>query len=306
MDCDQVDRYLEAYLDARLTATERQNLRQHVRDCQACALKLDGLHAFQRRIEKTLATVDETQWGHLAAPRPAKKRRMVDLPVTPGPAPPANTAPPPLSANRRPLTRSGFWAVTAVILTVVTIWSFRDFADGPAAVAPSAGLDSILEAERVRLLAGGTLDLATDDLGVLQAWFAERAVAGLPPIRLPAGMSVEGGFLTYYAGAPVAGLVLWANDQPMSLHVRQSPFAQIVGMDHAAGPDLQAVTAVHSGFQLTAVEPRADASNTFVPTAVAPAAVDRLRGLLQAILVEPVPAEQSAGTGTEAELVEPR
>jgi hypothetical protein len=158
--------------------------------------------------------------------------------------------PAPARAKRKPWSPLGVAvAGAAMIAVVVPFWT------PPTRVpATSSWLEVAIAAEATRRAAGGRLDLVTDDPGRAAAWFDARGVAALPTLDLPAAVSLEGAFLTYYDGGRVAGLVLATPSGPLTVHLRPQPEAAAEGAAASAdGAGLQAVEAATDAWRAAAI-----------------------------------------------------
>lgn len=67
MNCTDLDRYLEAFLDGRLGRARAGLLRRHISGCPACRRRLDALQEFERDLNKRLRAMGqcESVWAGL-------------------------------------------------------------------------------------------------------------------------------------------------------------------------------------------------------------------------------------------------
>jgi anti-sigma factor RsiW len=255
MQCADLERYLEAYLDGRLGRSRSLLLRRHLGICPACEARIEKLRQFERDINRRLHIMERAQslWSELE-PEPARRSltalptaaaglRLLPAPPRTGPTRPggpvraARAARPPRrpARARRLLTRIlGALMIAGAAGAVVQL--VRPYLGGPATSDPVVlgYLDFV----------GGddALELRTSKPASLRDWFTMRLSKDFPPLPDPDGFVMTGGRLDYLAGEPTA-LVAYRHDAtPALLYVQPAAGRTAVPDDKPSYADVGGVT----------------------------------------------------------------
>ncbi|MDX6750616.1 zf-HC2 domain-containing protein [Geminicoccaceae bacterium 1502E] len=230
MQCSDLDRYLEAFLDGRLGRSRGALMRRHVATCLACRTRIEKLKQFERELARRFRSLErcEAIWSTLevdlvrSTTHPAPLPEMPVMRALPPPREPGRLPPPPPVVTDRPRRRqqgrrrflgplAGVLLITAALGTVyqlgMTLLGPR--AGGPMALAP-AGL----------LTDGRAPDFASGDSERLRRWLVETTGTDYPLPPQPDGFSLLGGSLDRQAGGEGAVLLYGHGDATTMLHIR--------------------------------------------------------------------------------------
>jgi anti-sigma factor (TIGR02949 family) len=180
MNCDETDRFLDAYLDGELEPDKRAELEQHLAGCPECKQKLDRLR--QLREFFTAST------PHYPAPPELKAKVLARLEVTRR----SNL----LTLVRRP------WLYAAALLIVSFVLAWLKFVpDHEEQIADQA----VGSFKRAALLER-VCDVVSPDPAVVKPWFAGKLDFS-PPVVLPGlNFQMRGGRLDVLNNRKVAAV----------------------------------------------------------------------------------------------------
>lgn len=236
MQCADLERYLEAYLDGRLGRSRGLLLRRHLGVCPGCAARVERLRQFERDINRRLRIMERAQsvWGELepepgrrslsAIPTASAGLRLLPaptktvLPRAGGPAASVRKVRPPRrrsNRGRRILTRLlGALMIAGAAGAVVQI--VRPYLSSNAASDPAVlGYLDFVRGDNV-------LAMQTTKPESLRDWFTARLGRDFPPLPEPDGFVMTGGRLDYLAGEPSALIAYQRDATPALLYVQPS------------------------------------------------------------------------------------
>ncbi len=241
MQCSDLERYLEAYLDLRLGRSRGAILRRHLSGCPACRSRVEHLRQFERDLQHSFRAMERAQsvWtglepdlvrtGGLAEPPPLLPFfGTVEAPRNPiravGEAGvrPSRAVRPDVSAARARARRlvlrhwaqrvAGIMVIALSVGAVVPIWRAWF---GPLPAPPAVGAASDMQT------GVAAIQIATDSAEVLHRWLARRLGDGLPALPLPAGFQLVGGGIED-GTSPARGFVVYRQDMQSTL-LRMAP-----------------------------------------------------------------------------------
>jgi anti-sigma factor RsiW len=205
MQCGDLERYLEAFLDGRLGRSRSAILRRHLAICGGCRTRVERLRQFERDMQRRFRSMEETGsvWQGLeldlvASSRAAAAGHLLALPrAATGPGPGGEEAPPaagqdshhPLVAARH-RGRGRASRLAGVVLIAMAVGAVYQLAqayllpDDDAGLAAGAYLGYLRE--------GRPLAMRSTDAGQLQAWLAAELGTPVPPPAVPSGFTLVG------------------------------------------------------------------------------------------------------------------
>ncbi len=203
MQCADLDRYLEAFLDGRLGRSRALVLRRHLVGCLVCRARFEQLRQFERDLACRLRNLErcESLWagleldlvrsGEAALPHlPAASRALPPpraaepSPVEPpAPATPAAPPRPPLAPRARRL-RHHLWGLAVFFLAAgltvqVGVWLLEPRRDG-------AGLLQ-------RIKGDPPVEFRSPDAAAVRSWLSDRLASPVPNVPVPEGFELLGG-----------------------------------------------------------------------------------------------------------------
>lgn len=239
MQCADLDRYLESFLDGRLGRSRSLILRRHLASCLACRARFEQLRQFERDLAVRLRSLErcESLWsgleldlvksGETALPRLVTPLRALPPPRASAPPPaqppiPAGrTLPPRPSELPRPRRlRSGLIglavaAVAAGAAVQAGLW-LRDGSIG------AGGAQALLD----HLKGEPALELRNGDPAALRGWLAARLAAPVPALHVPAGFELLGGRVDELGGRKSGVLVYRRDGETALLYLQPRPNAR--------------------------------------------------------------------------------
>lgn len=228
MQCGDLERYLEAFLDGRLGRSRSAILRRHLALCGSCRARIERLRQFERDMQRRFRSMnqDESIWRGLELDLVAAGRGtsgpLLALPrLLPAPAtPPSGGSKAPTRQGRHPMlaVRAGprgrtsrLAGVVLIAMALGAVYQFaRDYLapaeDGPAAVT-RAYQELVGESH--------ALALSSEDPDQLEAWLSTELGAPVDLPVTPAGYRPLGADRAGLDSGPAAAVVYAAiGDDP--------------------------------------------------------------------------------------------
>ena len=271
MRCGDLERYLEAYLDGRLSRGRRTVLRRHLALCSACQARVERLRRFERETQTRFRALEEpvSVWEGLAldlvgSQESVGQGRLLALPRPSAPGPFADRLPSrvelprPSGRSARPGLRPGRAAASrlaGVILIAMAVGAVYQLARGERGQVISGwAAKAYLDQQRVVVP-----DLATTDAHKAGAWLDAELGRPVPPVPEPAGFRLVGVSRVDRESGP-AGAVIYASDAPadpatVMLFVRPSGSTGPSSAEVASAQPLRELTWGAEGLGYAAVGP---------------------------------------------------
>jgi anti-sigma factor RsiW len=231
MQCHDLQRQLESYLDGALGHAQQEALRRHLHRCPRCRAEVEAIRRFEDELAAafTDGRTAPRLWERIAleqgpevafAPPPPKR------PAQPAPARVlAGRGPSSFPRNKLrrpppPVRRRRWTVVGAVVVLVVALGIALVEWDGGALDPAARSLlqAPILEFEVFRD-SGRALDQAGADPWKLQAWLADRVRVDLPPPAVAEGFELRGGRLSILMGRRAATYAYGLDGREVALYV---------------------------------------------------------------------------------------
>jgi anti-sigma factor (TIGR02949 family) len=180
MNCDEADRFLDAYLDGELEPAKKAELEQHLAGCPECQRKLDQL----RRLREFVAV----NAPHYPAPPELKGKVLARLEVA-------------RKSSLISLVRQPWlYAAALFIISLVLAW-LKFFPNQDKQIADQA----VADFKRAALLER-VCDIVSPDPGVVKPWFTGK-IDFSPPVVLPGlNFQMRGGRLDVINNRKVAAV----------------------------------------------------------------------------------------------------
>jgi anti-sigma factor RsiW len=237
MQCADLQRYLEAYLDLRLGRSRGAILRRHLSVCPDCRARVENLRQFERDLQRQFRAMARASsvWngleptlvrsGGLAEAPPSLPFLAVEpapraLPPPSGAAAarvmPGTTATPPPSA--KPAATPSRWGRRMIGLVMVAAAAGAAFQLWRSWLSPQPASAEV----RAFLSYGEGADgvqFRTEDARRLRGWFAGRLGDGFPEPPTPAAFRLVGGRLERLAESQSATIVYQRDGEPALLFV---------------------------------------------------------------------------------------
>lgn len=228
MQCSDLDRYLEAFLDGRLGRSRGALMRRHVAGCLACRTRIEKLRQFERDLGRRFRSLERCEpiWTALevdlvrSTTHPAPLPEMPVMRALPPPREPGRLPPPPPATTERPQRRrrgrllgplAGVLLIGAAMGTVYQL--------GMALLSP--GADGALSLARPGFRGdAGTPDFPSGDAERLQRWLRETTGTDYPLPPQPDGFSLLGGSLDELGDSQAAVLLYGHGEATALLHIR--------------------------------------------------------------------------------------
>jgi anti-sigma factor RsiW len=259
MQCAELERYLESYLDGRLGRNRAWLMRRHLAGCPTCRIKVQKLKDFELELNNRLrmsATV-ESLWQGLEVELVRSARTAMPVieatsppRLLPAPAPPAENATTVVRrvrASPQPEARPPRGVVTSRLVGVVLIAAAIGGAvqSGRGLIAMMPGEVAVAE----RPEGDRAVEFGTSDPANLEAWLVRETGVGYPVPGAPPGFRLLGGRLAELDGVPAALILYGAEGGTASLFVSARPLLGAV--EPAAAPELNRIAWERDGFGFT-------------------------------------------------------
>lgn len=239
MNCQDLQRHLEAYLDGALGRAQQEELGRHLRRCARCRAEVEAIRRFEE--ELSVAFTDARSAGRLwermqldvagpdpvadggpesigretwpAPPQPRRygfERRLAGRPA-PHPSRAKRPVPPP-GRRRWPLVAVAFGVLALATVALLDLRSRGGPGDAHQRLleAPVRELHLVLDSNRPP-------DVAGDDPWKIQAWLAARVPFRVPEPPSWQGVALEGGRLALLLERRAAVYVYRLDGRPLAL-----------------------------------------------------------------------------------------
>lgn len=252
MQCADLERYLEAFLDGRLGRSRAMVLRRHVAVCLPCRSRLEKLKQFERDLNRRLRTMEhvESVWSGLEldlvkSTQEALPSRIPSLRLLP--PPPQGRSGLPQAATRRtssPRTRrtgSSRRRIATRLVGVMLVVAAAGAVYEIAVRRLSGGGTEAIQAYLAYVEGDRALELATAEPASLQNWFSARLGLTFPEPPAPEGFAIVGGRLGEIAGGRAAVVVYAKGEATALLYMRPHdappavPPSTVTGQSEAQG-----------------------------------------------------------------------
>jgi anti-sigma factor (TIGR02949 family) len=193
MNCEEADRFLDAYLDGELEPDKRAELEQHLADCPECKQKLDRLRQLREFFTASAP--------HYSAPPELKGKVLARLEVT-------------RKSNLVALIRRPWlYAAALLIVSLVLAW-LKFFPNQEDQIANQA----VADFKRAALLER-VCDVVSPDPSVVKPWFVGKLDFS-PPVVLPGlNFQMRGGRLDVIDNRKVAAVTYKRDKSLVTLYV---------------------------------------------------------------------------------------
>jgi anti-sigma factor RsiW len=244
MQCSDLERYLEAYLDLRLGRSRGAILRRHLSACASCRARVNHLRQFERDLQRQFRAMERAQsvWNGLEPDLVRSGGGLGEPPaltfLPPEPLPPiaapagasaarvmASASPEPPAAGetgRRQALRLWARRIVGAMLVLAAVGavgtSVTDVLRPGVSSAPLRAYFAYRDGT-------GRLGLTTGDSERLRDWFAARLGSGFPEPPQPAGFALAGGWVDETASPPAAAIVYDRDGLTTLLYVESRPSA---------------------------------------------------------------------------------
>jgi anti-sigma factor RsiW len=226
MQCGDLERYLEAFLDGRLGRSRSAILRRHLVICGGCRTRVERLRQFERDMQRRFRSMEQTGsvWQGLeldlvASSRAAAAGNLLALSrAVTGPAPGGDGAlPAPGRASHHPLLaarhRGRASRLAGVVLIAMAVGAVYQFARPH--LLPEDDSERAAGTYLAYLRERGPLALRSTDAGRLQAWLSTELGTPVPPPTVPPGFTLVGADRAALSSG-AAAMVVYADRDPES------------------------------------------------------------------------------------------
>jgi len=208
---------VNAFIDGELTASESQNVQQHLSECHGCAvraLSATQLKAATARAAQRFVAPPESLARLAAQLRPQERKR---------------------SARVYSFRNVTWAAVAACLVLAVSVIGWRQTHEANALSA------ELLDQHLATLSSGASPEVLSTDRHTVKPWFQGKLPFSfnLPEV-LPDDMTLKGGDLTYLNGQPAALLLFTIHKHEVSVFLTQRAGSGSLMLPHG----------VRSGFAL--------------------------------------------------------
>jgi anti-sigma factor RsiW len=222
LNCEDVERFADAYVDGELDLERTLALETHVSTCEACTARLDRI----RGVRQALRTMPYFRAPETLAPR-------IRTIVADATAAASSRQPQSVRARHRswrPWVLSAAGLVAASLVVAVVLHERTLMAD-------DATTEAVIEGHVRSLMAGHLMDVTSTDRHTVKPWFAGRVDFSPTVVDLVAdGFPLVGGRLDYIDRHSAAALVYKRRDHVINVFV----WPQATGSSsHATRSDLR-------------------------------------------------------------------
>jgi anti-sigma factor (TIGR02949 family) len=180
MNCDDADRFLDAYVDGELEPAKKAELEQHLASCPECEKKLAHLRRFREFFDANAP--------HFPAPPELKSKVLARLEVA-------------KKSNFISLVRQPWLYAAALLIVGLFLAWIKFFPDQDKRIANQA----VADYKRAALLER-VCDIVSPDPGVVKPWFIGK-IDFSPPVVLPGlDFKMRGGRLDVINNRKVAAV----------------------------------------------------------------------------------------------------
>ncbi|HUU00166.1 MAG TPA: zf-HC2 domain-containing protein [Myxococcota bacterium] len=143
MDCREVDKFLQVYIDGELDEADRRRLQEHLYDCKSCRAAAD----YERRFKQAV----KVRWPRSAAPDSLKERVVEGMAQTPR-----------RHTMRRRLVFSSVPAAVALALVITFTWTV------------TSGFSPLLKEAVLQHSTEPPVEVSTSDRSTVEEWFRKK------------------------------------------------------------------------------------------------------------------------------------
>jgi anti-sigma factor RsiW len=186
LKCNDVQNFIDAYIDDELDLVKTLEVEQHLQDCIDCA----KMHKDHQLLQTAIHT------GSLYHKAPAHLQMRIQSSLR--------------QTNKVSAPRTIPWRLfsvaAALLVIIMTVWSLLPFFS-PSTVDESL-VQEVLSSHIRSLMANHLVDVASTDQHTVKPWFDGKLDFSPPVVDLaPQGFPLVGGRLDYLNNRPVAALV---------------------------------------------------------------------------------------------------
>ena len=203
MQCADLERYLEAFLDGRLGRSRSAILRRHLAHCGACQARVERLRQFERDPQRRFRSLEQagSVWQGLeldlvASSRAGGTSRLLALPrpAPPVPAGLSEDSTPPARGHpmvaARAASRGAASRLTGVLMVAMALGALYQLAQ--VHLLPSEEPTAAVRAYMDFLEASRPPVMASDDAERLRQWLSDELRAAVPVPPVPDGYRAGG------------------------------------------------------------------------------------------------------------------
>src|SRR5262249_3035725 len=198
MDCDEVNRLLDAYLDGELDESARPGVQKHLAGCASCRIEADRIAASSSLVRATLPLYKA----------PAELKAKIRASLREASAPESHW----LIRIRQPL----LYAAAILLLGFVLATTLRNF-------VPSRNQELISQAitnHACSLMVNHLVDVTSNDRHIVRPWFNGKLDYSPPVADLAQeGYTLVGGRIDMLDKRPVAAIVYRQGSQVINVFV---------------------------------------------------------------------------------------
>lgn len=283
MQCSDLERYLEAFLDLRLGRSRGAILRRHLSACPHCRARVEHLRTFERDLQRSFRAMERAQsvWtglepdlvrsGGLAEAPPLPflapaepPRRSSALTETIGRRPARNPTRPDVEAARSKLRRgrSRRWGQRTAGLLLLVIASLGAGLMVWRAWSGAGAADSDLGPYAELHGSDVAVQFASDNPEDLRHWLTPWLGDGLPALPAPSGFSLVGGSIDERSEAARAVVVYRHGGEATVLLIWPRPGDLAAGAVTPVASNADGMSQLrwtHAGFAYAVVSPLPEA-----------------------------------------------